>query len=295
VADYETIQRRRNITVGIFVFIALWALVWLIHKFEDLPLRLGAIRSYEVYVQFPTAAGVQDKTPVKFCGVQIGTVSRIQPPMILKDLNTGQFYYQALVILRIDGKYDQIPANVEVKLLTRGLGSSYIDFRTKTFDVKEPSGPFLKRGSLLQGQTGRASEFFPEESQRKLEELAESLNILAKSANEIIGDKANQQNINETLANLSIASKEATLAAREMKNFMAAGIQTGEKLNEAAEQLRVVLSKINTGQGTASKLLNDGRLYEGLLETSQQLKLLLQEMDSFLAHSKEKGLPIKLK
>lgn len=274
---------------------ALWALVWLIHKFEDMPLRLAAINSYEVYVQLPTAAGVQDKTSVKFCGVQIGRVSRIQPPAILKDLNTGQFYYQALVVLRIDRKYEKIPANVEVKLLTRGLGSSYIDFRTKVFDVKDPSGPFLKRGSLLQGQTGSASDFFPEESRKKLEELAESLNALAKSANKIIGDKANQQNINKTLANLSEASKEATLAAREMKNFMTAGIQTGEKLNEAAEQLRIVLSKINTGQGTASKLLNDGRLYEGLFETSQQLKLLLQEMESFLAHSKEKGLPIKLK
>jgi hypothetical protein len=59
--------------------------------------------------------------------------------------------------------------------------------------------------------------------------------------------------------------------------------------------LESVLEKINRGEGTAGKFVNDGRLYEQLLEDTRQLDLVLKELKSFVAESKEKGLPIKLK
>jgi hypothetical protein len=50
------------------------------------------------------------------------------------------------------------------------------------------------------------------------------------------------------------------------------------------------LEKISQGQGTASKLLNDGRLYESMLESTEQLQALLAELKSLVAQVKEKGL-----
>ena len=41
--------------------------------------------------------------------------------------------------------------------------------------------------------------------------------------------------------------------------------------------------------------VNDGRLYENLLENTQQMKVLLEELEAFMAKSREKGVPIKLK
>ena len=37
-SDYETIQRKRNMVVGIFVVIGICAFAWLIYKFGDLPI-----------------------------------------------------------------------------------------------------------------------------------------------------------------------------------------------------------------------------------------------------------------
>jgi hypothetical protein len=72
-------------------------------------------------------------------------------------------------------------------------------------------------------------------------------------------------------------------------------ISTSDQLGEATSHLRVILEKANRGDGTIAKLLNDGQLYENMLESTEQMRLLLEELKSFLAKSRDKGLPIKLK
>ena len=99
-SDYETTQRRRNMIVGAFVVVGVCALVWLIFKFGDLPTVVTKMGSFEVYVQFPTAPGVQTDTPVRFCGYQIGRVTKVMAPEIRKDMVTGLEYYQTIVVLR---------------------------------------------------------------------------------------------------------------------------------------------------------------------------------------------------
>jgi ABC-type transporter Mla subunit MlaD len=295
VSDYETIQRRRNITVGIFVVIAICAVVWLIFKFGDLPIFVGQLKSYQVSVRFPTAQGVRENTPVRFCGYQIGRVTDVKPPKVMEDKKTGKFYHQTIVVLSIDRKYDKIPADVEVKLMTRGLGSSYIELQEQPFDVNEPPKEFLVGGSVLQGSTGTTSEFFPAESQEKMDELLDSLNTLVKNANDVLGDEENKENLKTALANLSEASQQANQSLEEFQEFFAAGTAMSEELGEAIAQLRVVLEKINSRQGTVGKLLSDGRLYESLLENTEELQMLLQELKLFVAESRDKGLPIDLK
>ena len=60
-------------------------------------------------------------------------------------------------------------------------------------------------------------------------------------------------------------------------------------------ELHVLLEKINKGEGSAGKLVSDGRLYENLLENSWQLQVLLKELSSFVAEVNEKGLRSKWK
>lgn len=294
-SDYETIQRKRNIAVGIFVIVAVFALVWLIYKFGDLPITVSKIRSFEAYVRFPTAPGVQKDTPVSFCGYQVGRVTEVKHPKVMQDLNTGKFYHQTLVVLSINKKYSDIPQDVEAKLITRGLGSSYINLKLTSFDVNEPTGPFLIQGSLLQGSTGASSEFFPEESQEKLNELVDDLKTLVNSSNDIVGDPNNKENIKNTLANLAEASQQTTKTIEEFRQLAASMMGTSEELSKATEQLRLILEKVNSGQGTAARFINDGRFYENLLENTQQMQMLLEELKSFISEAREKGLPIKMK
>jgi len=287
VSDYETTERKRNVIVGIFVLIALCAFVWLIFMFGDLPTAVTKLGSFEVFVQFPTAPGVQKDTPVRFCGYQIGRVTDVMAPAVRTDLNTQLAYHQALVVLSIDKKYANIPSNIEVKLMTRGLGSSYIELTvdpTLPLTPRDPNRPetkFLVDRMFLQGSTGVTSEFFPAESQKKLEELINNLNTLITHANTILGDQQNKENIKASLANLSSAFGRAT--------------ETLEELSKTTKELGIILEKINTGQGTAARLINDGRLYDELLENTQQMQVLLQELRTFVEKSNRKGLPIKLK
>ena len=347
-SDYEITQRRRNIIVGIFVIAGVCALVWLIFKFGDMPTAVTKLGSFEVFVQFPTARGVQRDTPVQFCGYQIGRVTKVMAPEIRRDLNTGLEYHQTLVVLNIDNKYVNIPSNVDVKLMTRGLASSYIELevdpaKLPPLDPNRPKTEFLVDKMLLQGSTGMTSEFFPEESQEKLSELVDGLKAFIDNANDIIGDPNSKENIKQTLANLGEASQRLTQTIEEFSKFAASGtstlknadakieevttavintseefqqfaaagtstlkntdakleklvvamVDTSEELSKAASELRLILEKINSGQGSAARLLNDGRFYEELLENTQQLQVLLEGLTSFIKEVNEKGLRSK--
>jgi len=294
VSDYETVQKERNVIVGIFVVAAICALVWLIFIFNDLPTIISQLRSFQVYVQFPTAPGVLKDTPVRFCGYPIGRVTEVMSPIERTDLKTKLKYYQTVVILSISDKYKNIPSNVEVKLMTRGLGSSYIELLVDPTlplvrqDPNKPGTEYLVDEMWLQGSTGVASEFFSEDTQKKMEEFIDGLRDFIKHANEIISDEGSKENIRTTLANLSDASEQ-------LDKFLASGVGTSEEIGKTVKELRVVLEKINEGEGSAGKLVNDGRLYESLVENTQQMQLLLEELEIFVAKANEKGLPIKLK
>ena len=108
-SNYEIVQRRRNYIVGAFVILAILCLVWLVYKFGDLPIQVSKIRSFKIMVQFPTARGIQTDTPVRFCGYQIGRVTKIIAPTPLPNLKTRQVYHQTTVVMHIEKKYSKIP------------------------------------------------------------------------------------------------------------------------------------------------------------------------------------------
>jgi ABC-type transporter Mla subunit MlaD len=329
VSDYEAAQRRRDVVVGLFVIFGLGALGWMILMFGDLPTTITRMKSFQVYVQFSTAPGVMKDTPVRFCGYQIGRVTTVLPPEVREDLDTHQKYHQTLCVLSINKRYKDIPCNVDVKLMTRGLGSSYLELKVdpgklpaKPRDANDPSTCFLKEGMSLQGSTGMTSEFFPEESQKKLESLVEALRAFVGNADHIIGDPNNQRNFKATLANLSKTSdafpdavesaialmkdaqktivefrRLATTGGETLRNadgkmerLVASMVTTSNEIGKTVGQLRLAMEKVNDGQGSAARLLNDGRLYESLLEDTAQLNLLLKDLKTLVDKVSEKGL-----
>ena len=299
-SDYESTQRWRNLTVGIFVIAALCALVFLIFKFGDLPGIVTQSRSFSVFVKFPTAQGVQSDTSVRFCGFEIGRVTNIYPPQPRLDDRTGHTYHQTMCVLSIDKKYKNIPSNVDVKVMTRGLGSSYIELKidpNKPLEAKDPNRPetkYLVDGMKLQGSTGMSSEFFPEESQKKLDDLITGVESLVGNADDIIGNEQNKQNIQKILDNLSEVSARAADAIRDLDEFIGTANEAGEELTAAVRELRQIAEKINSGQGTAARFVNDGRLYENLLDNTEQLEVLIQSLQDFVAEYREKGIKVKL-
>ena len=327
-SDYESTQRRRDIVVGLFVIMGLGALGWMIFRFQDLPGAVSQMKSFKVYVQFATASGLQTDTPVKFCGYQIGRVTQVLPPQNRTDIDTGQKYHQAVCVLSISHDYVSIPSNVEVKLMTRGLGSSYLEMKedpAKPPVPKDPNRPetkFLVDGMLLQGSTGMTSEFFPEESQKKLDRLLQGIGTFVANANDILGDPNNKANIKGSLAHFSDATHNAAVAMEDarklmdqmsrtldefktlattgtgslkntdvqMERLVAAIVNTSSELGRAMSELHTALEKANQGQGTVGHLVNDAKLYENLLESTDQLNRLLKDLRDLVDKVSEKGL-----
>lgn len=299
--DYNTMQRKRNMVVGGIVIVAFCAFIYMVAIFGDLPVKVGEMRSFQVLANFPTAPGVQRSTPIKYCGYQIGRVTNVSPPFLFTDTETGLQYHQVKVSLAVEKRYIDIPSNIDVLLMKRSMGSSYIEFE---FDPEKPrvnpdypDKMFLIDGMVLQGQSGIGGEFLPKAVQEKIELLVDSVSKLAENMNRIIGDEDNRENLKQALANLSLVTEEATATLRSIRSFSDAGKDTiedtGERLGETLVELRMLLAKINSGDGSAAKLVNDGRLYENLLDSSQELQMALEQLKKFAAESREKGVKIK--
>ena len=318
-SDYEKTQARRNIIVGIFVIFALAALVWLVYRFGELPTKVSEYKSYQLYVQFPNVVGIQKGTPVRFRGYQIGRVTQVKPPEIREDLDTGREYHQSLAVLSIDKEFSTIPSTARINVMTRGLGSSYVEIVTdpnthlKPKDPNRPETRYLTDEMFVQGSMGSSNEFFPKETKDKVNKLLTDLTKLVNNTNEIVGDKENQQNLKKTLQNLTIATNQAKTAIQQFNDFSAAGkdvlkttdkrikqlfpvvLSTTEQLDSLVGQLNQIVNKINKGQGSIGKLVNNGKLYENLIENTEQLELLLKELKAFTVKASEEGLPLKLK
>jgi len=155
--------------------------------------------------------------------------------------------------------------------------------------------------------------------------LITGLNSFMSNANKILGDPNNKENLKEGLAHLSEASGHATQTLQDVNETMqrarvtmekfgkladagtatlknadaqieklvTAMAGTSEDLSKVSSELRLILEKINSGQGSAGQLLNDGRFYENLLENTEQLQAILEELKSFVAETHKKGVKVK--
>lgn len=326
-ADYQTKQRRRNTIVGIFVVVAFVAFIWMLVKFRDLPLVVSKFKCFEILVYFPEAPGIQKDTPVKYCGYQIGRVMKVAPPRRVEE-GLGMRSHQVGVTIAIERRYSDIPLDAEIMILKRGLGSSYIELLLNPSRPEKPE-TYLEDKMVLVGTVGMASEFFPPEMQKKLEGLVDSIAALTDNANEIIGNDENQANLQETLKHVAVASAEAKATIASFRRLSDAGTQQVEKLGAQADetmasikkfsdtgtektvlladsiasvtdemeatlsQVRQLIAKIDEGDGTMGKLVNDPRLYENLLESSQELEAALKQIKQWAADIRDKGIRIK--
>ena len=245
-----------------FVLVAICALFWMLMMFGDLPIAVSKIRSFEVLISFPSASGVGRDTPVQYCGYQIGRVLNVSPPMLVKDKDGTPISHRVKVACLIEEKFVDIPSNVEVKLMRRGLGSSYIEFVWNPnipLEPKDPSNPrsiFLMDQMELAGTTGMSSEFFPPDVQKKLENLVDSISELSANANQIIGNEDNQANIRKTWPHQSSHSqaKDTLLSIQNFTDVGKEQIVGGRPTGYCATEFNYLTAQINQDRGQLADL-----------------------------------------
>jgi phospholipid/cholesterol/gamma-HCH transport system substrate-binding protein len=128
-------QRKMESFVGLFLLAAILALMVLAFKVSGLTSFFKG-KSYAVTAQFDDIGQLKVRAPIKVGGVLIGEVSSIK-------LDPATF--KAIVTLRIENKFNQIPEDSTAAILTSGLlGYNYIEL-TPMY-----SQNFLKNGGEIQ-------------------------------------------------------------------------------------------------------------------------------------------------
>lgn len=123
-----------EIWVGVFVAAGLAALFMLAMQVSNLTV-VGNEGGYLLKAKFENVAGLKVRAPVTVAGVRVGRVT---------DIDYDSQAFQAVVSMRIDGAYDQLPLDTSASVLTSGLvGEKYIGL--------EPGGDMemLKDGDVL--------------------------------------------------------------------------------------------------------------------------------------------------
>lgn len=105
-------------TVGVFMLMAIGALLVLAVKVSGLSDITAGVQGYEVVAEFSNVGGLKPRSRVSIAGVPIGRVQSIT-------LNAET--YTAEVSVLIDADMNNIPDDSEWKILTAGLlGDNYI-------------------------------------------------------------------------------------------------------------------------------------------------------------------------
>lgn len=126
--------RQLEITVGAFMAIGLVALFFLAMQVSNLS-AMTSSDGYLVTARFDNIGGLKVRSAVSMGGVRIGRVESIR---------YDQERFEAVVTMRIEPQYDQIPEDTIAKIYTSGLlGEQYVGF--------DPGGSdeLLSEGSVI--------------------------------------------------------------------------------------------------------------------------------------------------
>lgn len=127
--------RAVELGTGLFILLGMSALFFLATQTSSLS-NLVADDGYRVTARFDNVGGLSVRAPVSLAGVTIGRVEQID--MDPERLN-------AVVTLRIDSRYDQIPEDSDASILTSGLlGGQYVGLNPGGLDS------YLAEGSELE-------------------------------------------------------------------------------------------------------------------------------------------------
>ncbi len=129
-------NRTLEIGTGLFVLLGFAALLFLTTQLPASGLRLGGQKAgYHVSAQFDNIGDLKVGSPVTMSGVRIGEVSSIR---------FDSRIYKAVVGMRIDPQYNEIPDDSFASIQTEGLlGGKYIGISPGGLDT------YLKDGSRI--------------------------------------------------------------------------------------------------------------------------------------------------
>jgi phospholipid/cholesterol/gamma-HCH transport system substrate-binding protein len=276
-----------EIKVGIFVLIACLVLVFMTIKVG--PGIFLPRDTYEVDVFFNNVAGLRTNAPVEIAGIEVGLVQAIR----LED-------NRARVTLMIYPNV-RIRADASAIIRTRGvIGDRFVEIVPGSEAVpvigdggrivysKSPADMdmlFAKVGEIAEDirlvARSTANVFGGPQGEQdlrlafeSLRDAAVGLNAMVQTNAEIVEQVAiNFRNFSADLRDISRANKDGI--ERIVTNLDAAS----QELKGTLEQTRIVLSRIEGGEGALARLVNDPAMGQDLRETMASLESVSRRLD----------------
>ncbi len=273
-------MRRRpgsEVATGLLVLVAalacLWGYFWLTAQ------PLGG-RGYPLTVQLADAGGLQRGDRVRLAGVQVGSVRRVS-------LAGGRVYADLVVDRELD-----LPRDSRAALRESGaFGGRYLELVPGRLDARLGAGDTV-------------ASFVPPGLRETLASVGERASVVLERAADALSPATvgeltrGARSLNRSLEQLAGLSAALRAAADGMRRRVedgrldttAAGLaRTSERLAEASADLRraagalaSVLDKVDRGEGSLGRAVNDPTLYEALLAATAQVDQAARDASSLV-------------
>ncbi|HJP85051.1 MAG TPA: MlaD family protein [Gemmatimonadaceae bacterium] len=254
--------------------------------------RGGLSKGYPLYAKFPWGAGLKQGQPVLLVGVSVGYLDEV-------DLHQDGTLVSTL---RIQKNY-QVPITSKATVVPNGIFGDMavaltpskpnpVSFKPGDTVPTGPSSPGIaeltaKADSVMRSVTAITTALEREMvSTGGIRDLRNTIGATSRLVNDF-SSIANEQSrqLSATMASVRRATTAIDPAKVDstLSNFRTTSANLAElsaQVKETSQKLDAVLAKVDSGPGSAAKLLNDPGAYN-------DVRGLLQRMDSLLADIKK--------
>ncbi|WP_062059134.1 MlaD family protein [Aquimarina longa] len=128
---------------------------------------------------------------------------------------------------------------------------------------------------------GSVNDILSRDNKNNLNSIFKDLNIAVNNFKKVSGSlnnmiSTNEDKLNNTIVNLDKMSTNFTKVSDSLAKINVG--ELGKHLEEILADFDKISKDLNSGKGTAGKLLKDDKLYSNLEKSSKQLELLLQDL-----------------
>ena len=281
-------KTRDEVLVGLLVVVAIVVTVlgslWLA--------RGGLSKGYPLYAKFPWGAGLKQGQPVLLVGVSVGYVDEV-------DLHQDG---TLVTTLRIAKNY-KVPMTSKAAVIPNGIfGDQAVALTPSRPDPRSfkqgdtipigPSTPGIaqltsKADSIARSVNAITSalqhEMVAAGGIRDMRNAIGATNRLVTEFAAIAEEQSRQLSATMTSLRRATGAIDPAKVDSTVKNLRTASANMAEmsaQLKETSGKLDVIIAKVDSGNGSAAKLLNDPGVYN-------DTRALLQRMDSLLADMKK--------
>ena len=284
----------REFKIGFFGILMIAALYWGINFLKGRDLFTSSVHYYAVYDQ---VNGLQSSAAVLIKGYKVGSISDISFDPERSD--------KVVVEFSIKSKF-KIPDDTKARIFSDGLmGGKAVELELGK------SAKYLQQGDTLFSEinkdflevAGSEFEFLKQRANDVINQLMITLmadnkdnlnatftNIASISGNlnEVIAGEKNNvreivQNLNELSKTLSSKSGQIDRIVTNVENFSDSLSKSKiptmiAQATTTLESLNTTLEKVNHGDGTVGRFLNDQALYDELVDATANLSALLEDL-----------------